>query len=346
MTSTPQRNQSVSAARSRGSAGSAASSRAWAKQASARRSMSWCSPFPECMRSTVLWSPMVSVNVAGPPSCSAQYAASRTSWSSRKPWLNAWLTTSSASTRACQARASRSTASAPPITSYTDPVACSLTTPMLARRAALPGPDRCTTIGEVSTRPWVPTLVVLATVGQLAVAEWWPGIERFADKAFGPRLVAYPLLMLIAPALWWLLVGRRHRQVEPPYGAFTLVMLPFLVDVTGNSLDLYDSLDWWDDANHYVNWLLLLAGLGMLVTREVRPDWAMTLLVTGLGAILAIGWELGEWYTFIRHGTELDTAYEDTLGDLALGTLGSLTAALLLLRRRRLAASARGTASP
>jgi len=192
----------------------------------------------------------------------------------------------------------------------------------------------------------VPTLVVLATVGQLAVAEWWPGIERFADKAFGARLVAYPLLMLIAPALWWLPVGRRHRQVEPPYGAFTLVMLPFLVDVTGNSLDLYDSLDWWDDANHYVNWLLLLAGLGMLVTREVRPDWAMTLLVTGLGAILAIGWELGEWYTFIRHGTELDTAYEDTLGDLALGTLGSLTAALLLLRRRRLAASARGTASP
>ena len=48
--------------------------------------------------------------------------------------------------------------------------------------------------------------------------------------------------------------------------------------------------------------------------------------MTGLGAILAIGWELGEWFTFIRHGTELDTAYEDTLGDLTLGTLGSLTA--------------------
>jgi uncharacterized membrane protein YjdF len=191
----------------------------------------------------------------------------------------------------------------------------------------------------------VPALVLVATVGQLAVAEWWPGIERFADKAFGARLVAYPLLMLVAPALWWLLSGRQHRQVTSPYGAFTLVMLPFLIDVTGNSLDLYDSLDRWDDANHYVNWLLLLAGLGMLLTHEVKPDWAMTLLVTGLGAILAIGWELGEWYTFIRHGTELDTAYEDTLGDLTLGTLGSLTAALLLLCRRRLARSARGTAS-
>lgn len=191
-------------------------------------------------------------------------------------------------------------------------------------------------VTESSRVPWwTPAVVLVATVAQLAVAEWWPGIERFADKAFGARLLAYPALMLLAPAVWWLVVGRRDRAERPPYAAFTLVMLPFLVDVTGNSLDLYDSVDRWDDANHYVNWLLLLAGLGLLVARDVRPDWAMALLVTGLGATLAIGWELGEWFTFIRHGTELDTAYEDTLGDLTLGTLGSLTAGLILLRQRR-----------
>jgi hypothetical protein len=48
--------------------------------------------------------------------------------------------------------------------------------------------------------------------------------------------------------------------------------------------------------------------------------------------VLAIGWELGEWWTFIRHGTELDTAYEDTLGDLTLGTLGALVAGLAVRR--------------
>jgi hypothetical protein len=191
----------------------------------------------------------------------------------------------------------------------------------------------------------MPWLVLAGTVVQLAVAEWWPGIDRFADKAFGARLLVYPLLMLLTPALWWLVVRRRDRTASPPYAAFTLVMLPFLIDVTGNTLDLYDTVDWWDDANHYVNWLLLLAGLGLLLTRDLRPDWAMVLLVTGLGAILAIGWELGEWFTFIRHGTELDTAYEDTLGDLTLGTLGSLTAGLLLVRHRR-RASGRGSASP
>ena len=53
-------------------------------------------------------------------------------------------------------------------------------------------------------------------------------------------------------------------------------------------------------------------------------------MIAGLGAILAIGWELGEWYTFIRHGTEIDTAYEDTLGDETLGTLGAVLAGLVV----------------
>jgi hypothetical protein len=56
----------------------------------------------------------------------------------------------------------------------------------------------------------------------------------------------------------------------------------------------------------------------------------VVVLVAGLGAVLAIGWELGEWFTFIRPCTEAGTAYEDTLGDLALGTLGALGAGLLL----------------
>ena len=60
-------------------------------------------------------------------------------------------------------------------------------------------------------------------------------------------------------------------------------------------------------------------------------------LVTGFGCVLALGWELGEYWTFIRHGTEIETAYTDTLGDMALGTLGALVAgftALWLDRRR------------
>ncbi len=181
---------------------------------------------------------------------------------------------------------------------------------------------------------WVPAMVLALTVGQLAVATFVPGIDRFEGKAFGGRLLAYPVMMLAVPAVWWLRARRTADAAEPPWGAFTLVMLPFLVDVTGNSLDLYDSVVWWDDLNHYANWALLCGGLGLLVAGRLPPGWVIV-AVTGIGAVLAIGWELGEWFTFIRHGTELDTAYEDTLGDEVLGTLGAFTAALLLARRRQ-----------
>ncbi|VXB53102.1 hypothetical protein [Nocardioides sp. AX2bis] len=188
-----------------------------------------------------------------------------------------------------------------------------------------------------TTRPallrWAPPLVLVLTVAQLAVAQWMPGIERFEGKAFGARLLLYPLLMLAVPAAWWWQARRRPQAGRTvPYAAFTLVMAPFLVDVTGNSLDLYDAVVWWDDLNHLVNWMLLTAGLGLLVGPAVRPRWALALMLTGLGALLAVGWELGEWFTFIRHGTELSDAYTDTLGDLALGTLGSLVAALVVTK--------------
>ena len=179
---------------------------------------------------------------------------------------------------------------------------------------------------------WVPALVLGATVAQLAVATFVPGIERFDDKAFGARLLAYPAMMLFVPAIWWLAVKRKHPEATPPYIAFALIMLGFLVDTTGNSLDFYDSIGWWDDMNHFVNWFFLLSGIGLIIARELKPRWAQVLLVAGLGCLLALGWEIGEWYTFIRHGTELDTAYEDTLADMTLGSCGAFLAALVVAR--------------
>jgi hypothetical protein len=139
--------------------------------------------------------------------------------------------------------------------------------------------------------------------------------------------------MLLVPAIWW----GTHRRAgsAPPWAAFALLMAPFTIDVTGNTLNLYDTVSWWDDANHAVNWFLLCLGAGLLLaTGWVGPRWALALLIAGLGALLAIAWELAEWYTFIRHGTELATAYTDTLGDEALGCLGAILAGLLTVRLR------------
>jgi hypothetical protein len=182
----------------------------------------------------------------------------------------------------------------------------------------------------------VAALVVFSlTVAQLLVATLLPDLDQFEGKAFGWRLLAYPLMMLVVPALWWLAQRRSAQNDQPPWGAFALVMLPFLIDVTGNSLDLYDTVVWWDDANHFVNWMFLCTGLGLIICRNIEPAWAVVAIVAGLGAVLAITWELGEWFAFIRHGTELDTAYEDTLSDEVLGTLGAFVAAAFVARRAR-----------
>lgn len=175
----------------------------------------------------------------------------------------------------------------------------------------------------------VAVAMLLLTGGQLAVATFVPGLEQFEGKAFGARLAAYPVMMLALPLIWRYAAGR-----PLPWNAFAWIMSPFLIDVTGNTFDLYDSVSWWDDANHFVNWFLLAMGCGLLLNRaSVTSRWLLSLAIAGLGALLAIGWELGEWYTFIRQGTELGTAYTDTLADEALGCLGAALAAVLIALR-------------
>lgn len=181
---------------------------------------------------------------------------------------------------------------------------------------------------------WVCVAILLLTVIQLAIGAFG-GLSQFADKGFGYRLIVYPVLMLILPVIWWL----RHRETSLrrlPWTAFALIGAPFLIDVSGNTLGLYDSVDVWDNINHFFNWALLLGGIGLLIARlDIRPRWVLVAVITGLGSILAVLWEIGEWWTFIRRGTELDGAYEDTLSDELLGTLGAFLAALIVERVSR-----------
>ena len=187
-------------------------------------------------------------------------------------------------------------------------------------------------------------IILVLTVAQLVAAAFL-GLDQFAAKAFGARLIGYPMMMLALP-VGWALVARLRGVASPiPWGATALIMWGFFFDVTGNTLNLYDTLEWWDDANHFLNWVTLSLGVGLCLARGAgaqAPRWLLAIATAGAGAMLAIAWELAEWYTFIRHGTELDTAYQDTLGDEAAGTLGGITAGLILvwiLGRRRAAKS-------
>jgi hypothetical protein len=195
---------------------------------------------------------------------------------------------------------------------------------------------------------WLDVALKAALVGQLLFAVARPDLPQFEGKAMAGRAIVYPLAVLVVPAVWWLL--SRRRRVEYPYALDILWTLPFLIDVSGNTANLYDTVDWWDDANHFVNWAILVAAFGELLVRLPVGRLAAAGLQIGFGALTAVLWEFAEYVTFIRNNeNELRTAYTDTLGDLALGLGGSIVAALLttaLLWRLRRSASRAGARSP
>src|SRR3954453_12444342 len=121
--------------------------------------------------------------------------------------------------------------------------------PHCAPRGARPHAERGQD-GPVTPNPArpAPVLVLLPTVLQLAVAAARPDLPQFAGKGFGARLALYPAMMLLVPAAWWLRerfgpggradAGASAPRSDPPWAGFAVLMTPFLVDVTGNSLDL------------------------------------------------------------------------------------------------------------
>jgi hypothetical protein len=174
----------------------------------------------------------------------------------------------------------------------------------------------------------VDAAIKVATIGLLAWAVLNPGLPQFSDKAFMGRAIAYPIALSAIPVGWWLL----GRRIPFPTAADILFGLPFLIDVVGNALNLYDSIEWWDDANHLVNWLLHTGAVGLLLRHGSWGAGTRLALAFGYAVTSAVAWELAEFVTFVPNSPEAASAYADTLLDLALGMVGGLIAAIVTSR--------------
>ena len=170
---------------------------------------------------------------------------------------------------------------------------------------------------------WVNLGVKVVLIALLAFGAF-SGLQQFEGKAFIWRLATYPIAAFVVPVIWAI----RARDTVYPYAADILLTLPFLIDTAGNAVDFYDTISWWDDVNHLVNWALLSGAVGALAWRSnVRP-WQTLAFVVGFGAVTAILWEIAERFAFIHFSSVLESAYVDTLGDMALGLSGSVLAGL------------------
>lgn len=154
-----------------------------------------------------------------------------------------------------------------------------------------------------------------------------PSLPQFQGKAFAGRAVAYPIALLALPIAWFIF-GR--RRLPFPALSDALLGLPFLIDMVGNALNLYDAIDWWDDLNHLGNWALHTAAIVLLARLLGQPRRVQVSLGIAWASTTAILWELAEYVAFVPNSPEAATAYTDTLGDLALGLIGGTLGALLM----------------
>lgn len=188
----------------------------------------------------------------------------------------------------------------------------------------------------------VNVLAKAALVGLLLLAVAYPESGNMEDKAAGLRAVGYPLLSFTVPVVWW--VWWRERM-SYPWLADVLVTMTCFTDVLGNRLDLYDSVVWFDDWMHFMNTGLLAAAVLLLTMPRSTGLGRLLERALAFGATAAIAWELAEYVAFISGSVERRFAYTDTLGDLALGTLGTAVAAFVVHRAWRNAAPADAAAA-
>lgn len=177
--------------------------------------------------------------------------------------------------------------------------------------------------GRLPAAFWVGAALKLSLVLLLLLPLLQPDLEQYAGKGMSWRVLVFPLAGLIVPVLWQV-TGARPPY---PYMADNLLVLPALTDVLWNTLDAYDRVWWWDDANHLVNAMIFAAVIGLWAGRYPLGVGARLGLALGLAMTLQVMWELGEYWFFVAELSTSVQGYEDTVSDLAFGLVGSMLGA-------------------
>ncbi|MFC1556213.1 hypothetical protein ACFL67_03935 [candidate division KSB1 bacterium] len=156
---------------------------------------------------------------------------------------------------------------------------------------------------------------------------WFPDWPQFQGKAMGARLVMYPTAGFVVPLIWLCM----RRRAKYPHLVDILVVLPFVIDSSGNALNLYNTTAHFDRFAHCFNWISLTAAFGSAVSvlRITRLNAAS--LAVGFGAVTHILWEISEYIIMNLGSIGLQLTYVDTLEDLILSFLGTVIGAILVV---------------
>lgn len=150
-----------------------------------------------------------------------------------------------------------------------------------------------------------------------------PGFGNLDGKGLLPRAVAYPVAAFAIPFIWftwW------RQRASFPWAADFLITYACFSDMFGNYLNLYDSMESFDNLMHLVNTGLLTAAVILLTMHRSASFGAIIERSLAFGVSAALAWEIAEYFAFLRWSPERLGAYADTLSDMSLGAIGSVIA--------------------
>jgi hypothetical protein len=152
-----------------------------------------------------------------------------------------------------------------------------------------------------------------------------PGFGNMDGKGLVPRAIGYPLAAFAVPFIWY---TWWRQRASFPWAVDFLITFACFSDMFGNYLNLYDSVDSFDNLMHLVNTGLLTAAVILLTMHRSTPLGAVMERALAFGVSAALAWEIAEYFAFLRWSPERLGAYADTLSDMSLGALGSLAAGI------------------
>jgi hypothetical protein len=142
----------------------------------------------------------------------------------------------------------------------------------------------------------------------------FPDLPQYQGKGIGWSLYLYPISSILAPLVWLVVRRRRDHTTDYPYLIDIFIGLPFLIDTAGKAVNAYDSVDWWDDAMHFLTWVPWVLAFGLAARR--RPNlrrFDVAAITIGFGAATHIVWESLEYVAFIGDNPTSATRHIETL---------------------------------
>lgn len=131
------------------------------------------------------------------------------------------------------------------------------------------------------------------------------------------------------------LLGTRSRVPMPLDATFAAALL---VSAWASALQWYTTYRWVDIPIHFATTgaaaavaYFILVQTGVIPRRRRSVRWDV-LIITMIGATLAVLWEMYEWTAWRFVPNEMVVGYSDTIGDQTMGTLGSVLAGVLVAR--------------